>query len=94
MAEQQDTLPQLKQNLIEYCTTSIGAAKSLILELDPAHYEAAYANAQLALTVSEPTMLMRKAYSLLDPGSRMKTSIPCHKKCVSVRQCFPQNFWR
>ena len=40
MAEQ-NTLPQLKQNLIEYCKLTMGD-QIIDLELDPAHYEAAY----------------------------------------------------
>ena len=42
MAEQQqDTLSELKQNLIEYVQLQLGA-QIIDLELDPAHYEAAY----------------------------------------------------
>ena len=40
MAEQ-NTLPELKQNLIEYCKLTMGD-QIIDLELDPAHYEAAY----------------------------------------------------
>jgi hypothetical protein len=40
MAEQ-NTLPQLKQSLIEYVQLQLGA-QIIDLELDPAHYEAAY----------------------------------------------------
>ena len=40
MAEQ-NTLPELKQNLIEYCKLTLGD-QIIDLELDPAHYEAAY----------------------------------------------------
>jgi len=40
MAEQ-NTLPELKQNLIEYCKLTMGD-QIVDLELDPAHYEAAY----------------------------------------------------
>ena len=39
MAE--NTLPQLKQNLIEYVKLQL-ADQIIDLELDPAHYEAAY----------------------------------------------------
>ena len=39
MAE--NTLPELKQNLIEYCKLTMGD-QIVDLELDPAHYEAAY----------------------------------------------------
>jgi len=41
MAEQQDTLSELKQNLIEYCQLMLGD-QIIDLELDPAHYEIAY----------------------------------------------------
>ena len=41
MAEQQDTLAELKQNLIEYCQLMLGN-QIIDLELDPAHYETAY----------------------------------------------------
>ena len=41
MAEQQDTLSQLKQNLLEYVQLQLGS-QIIDLELDPAHYEAAY----------------------------------------------------
>ena len=42
MAEQQqDTLTELKQNLIEYVQLQLGS-EIIDLELDPAHYEAAY----------------------------------------------------
>ena len=40
MAEQ-NLLPELKQNLIEYCKLTMGD-QIIDLELDPAHYEAAY----------------------------------------------------
>ena len=36
-----NTLPELKQNLIEYCKLTMGD-QIIDLELDPAHYEAAY----------------------------------------------------
>lgn len=41
MAEQQDTLSELKQNLIEYCQLMLGN-QIIDLELDPAHYQTAY----------------------------------------------------
>jgi len=41
MAEQQDTLAELKQNLIEYVKLQLGD-QIIDLELDPAHYESAY----------------------------------------------------
>jgi hypothetical protein len=41
MAEQQDTLSELKQNLINYVKLQLGD-QIIDLELDPAHYEAAY----------------------------------------------------
>ena len=41
MAEQQETLNQLKQNIIEYTQLMLGD-QIIDLELDPAHYEAAY----------------------------------------------------
>jgi hypothetical protein len=41
MAEQQDTLSQPKQNLIDYVRLQLGG-DIIDLELDPSHYEAAY----------------------------------------------------
>ena len=41
MAEQKDTYSELKQNLIEYVKLQLGD-QIIDLELDPAHYEAAY----------------------------------------------------
>ena len=39
--QQQQSLPTLKQNLIEYVKLQLGG-DIIDLELDPAHYEAAY----------------------------------------------------
>jgi hypothetical protein len=41
MEQQQDTLSELKQNLIEYAKLTLGG-QIIDLELDPGHYEAAY----------------------------------------------------
>ena len=41
MAQEQDTLSELKQNLIEYAQLQLGS-QIIDLELDPSHYEAAY----------------------------------------------------
>ena len=41
MSQQQDTLSELKQNLIEYCQLMLGN-QIIDLELDPSHYEVAY----------------------------------------------------
>ena len=41
MIQEQDTLSTLKQNLIEYVKLQLGD-QIIDLELDPAHYEAAY----------------------------------------------------
>ena len=41
MEQQQDSLAQLKQNLIDYCRLQLGD-EIIDIELDPAHYEAAY----------------------------------------------------
>jgi len=41
MEQQQDTLSELKQNLIDYCRFTLGD-QIIDIELDPAHYETAY----------------------------------------------------
>ena len=41
MEQQQDSLAQLKQNLIDYCRLQLGD-EIIDIELDPSHYEAAY----------------------------------------------------
>ena len=41
MEQQQDTLSELKQNLIDYCRFTLGD-QIIDIELDPAHYESAY----------------------------------------------------
>ena len=89
MAQEQDTLTTLKQNLIEYVQLQLGG-EIIDLELDPAHYEAAYQKtigtyrqrAQNAYEESYSFFTLVKDQSIY--------TLP--QEVVSVRQCFRRTF--
>jgi hypothetical protein len=89
MAQEQDTLTTLKQNLIEYVQLQLGG-EIIDLELDPAHYEAAYQKtigtyrqrAQNAYEESYSFFTLVKDQSIY--------TLP--QEVISVRQCFRRTF--
>ena len=89
MAQEQDTLSTLKQNLIEYVQLQLGG-EIIDLELDPAHYEAAYQKtigtyrqrAQAAYEESYSFFTLVKDQSIY--------TLP--QEVISVRQCFRRTF--
>jgi len=89
MAQEQDTLTTLKQNLIEYVQLQLGG-EIIDLELDPAHYEAAYQKtigtyrqrAQAAYEESYSFFTLVKDQSIY--------TLP--QEVISVRQCFRRTF--
>jgi hypothetical protein len=89
MAEQQDTLSQLKQNLIEYVQLQLGS-QIIDLELDPAHYEAAYAKT-IGTYRQRANNAYEESYSFftLVKDENIYT-LP--QEVVSVRQCFRRTF--
>ena len=89
MEEQQDTLSQLKQNLIEYVQLQLGS-QIIDLELDPAHYEAAYAKT-IGTYRQRANNAYEESYSFftLVKDENIYT-LP--QEVVSVRQCFRRTF--
>lgn len=89
MAQEQDTLTTLKQSLIEYVRLQLGG-DIIDLELDPAHYEAAYQRtigvyrqrAQNAYEESYSFFTLVKDQSIY--------TLP--QEVISVRQCFRRTF--
>jgi len=89
MAQEQDTLTTLKQNLIEYVQLQL-AGNIIDLELDPEHYEAAYQRtigvyrqrAQNAYEESYSFFTLIKDQSIY--------TLP--QEVISVRQCFRRTF--
>ena len=89
MAQEQDTLTTLKQNLIEYAQLQLGG-EIIDLELDPSHYESAYQKtigtyrqrAQNAYEESYSFFTLVKDQSIY--------TLP--QEVVSVRQCFRRTF--
>ena len=89
MAEQQDTLSQLKQNLIEYAQLQLGS-QIIDLELDPSHYEAAYTKT-IGTYRQRANNAYEESYSFftLVKDENIYT-LP--QEVVSVRQCFRRTF--
>ena len=89
MDQQQDTLSELKQNLIEYTQLMLGS-QIIDLELDPAHYEIAYQK-----TIGTYRQRANNAYEeayiffYLVKDENIYT-LP--QEVVSVRQCFRRTF--
>ena len=89
MAQQQDTLSELKQNLINYVGLQLGS-QIIDLELDPEHYEAAYAKTlgtyrQRAQNAYEEAYIFM--YLVKDENIY---TLP--QEVVSVRQVFRRTF--
>ena len=87
--EQQDTLPTLKQNLIEYVQLQLGA-QIIDLELDPAHYEAAYQKT-LGTYRQRANNAYEESYSFFDLV-RDQNIYTLPQEVVTVRQCFRRTF--
>jgi hypothetical protein len=89
MAQEQDALITLKQNLIEYVKLQLGD-QIIDLELDPAHYEAAYQR-----TIGTYRQRAQNAYEesysffTLIKDQNIYT-LP--QEVISVRQCFRRTF--
>jgi hypothetical protein len=89
MAQEQDTLITLKQNLIEYVKLQLGD-QIIDLELDPEHYEAAYQR-----TIGTYRQRAQNAYEesysffTLIKDQNIYT-LP--QEVISVRQCFRRTF--
>jgi len=89
MAEQQDTLSQLKQNLIEYVKLQLGD-QIIDLELDPAHYESAYQKT-LGTYRQRAQNAYEESYSFFELIKDQNIyTLP--QEVVSVRQCFRRTF--
>ena len=87
--EQQDTLSTLKQNLIEYVQLQLGA-QIIDLELDPAHYEAAYQKT-LGTYRQRANNAYEESYSFFDLV-RDQNIYTLPQEVVTVRQCFRRTF--
>ena len=89
MAEQQDTLSELKQNLIDYVQLQLGA-QIIDLELDPEHYEAAYQKT-IGTYRQRANNAYEESYSFftLVKDENVYT-LP--QEVISVRQCFRRTF--
>jgi len=89
MAEQLDTLSQLKQNLIEYVKLQLGD-QIIDLELDPAHYESAYQKT-LGTYRQRAENAYEESYSFFELIKDQNIyTLP--QEVVSVRQCFRRTF--
>ena len=90
MAEQQqDTLSELKQNLIEYVQLQLGA-QIIDLELDPAHYEAAYTKT-IGTYRQRANNAYEESYSFFTLV-KDENIYQLPQEVVSVRQCFRRTF--
>ena len=89
MAQEQDTLITLKQNLIEYVQLQLGG-EIVDLELDPAHYEAAYQRT-IGVYRQRAQGAYEESYSFftLIKDQNIYT-LP--QEVISVRQCFRRTF--
>ena len=85
----QDTLTELKQNLIEYVRLQLGG-DIIDLELDPSHYEAAYAKT-LGTYRQRANSAYEESYSFftLVKDENIYT-LP--QEVISVRQCYRRTF--
>jgi len=90
MAEQQqDTLSQLKQNLIEYVKLQLGD-QIIDLELDPAHYESAYQKT-IGTYRQRAQNAYEESYSFFELIKDQNIyTLP--QEVISVRQCFRRTF--
>jgi hypothetical protein len=87
MSEQ--TLPQLKQDLVEYCSLMLGA-QIIDLELDPAHYEAAYQRT-LGVYRQRANAAYEEAYIFMELIRDLNIyTLP--QEVQSVRQIFRRTF--
>jgi hypothetical protein len=90
MAEQQqDTLATLKQNLIDYVSLQLGG-EIIDLELDPAHYEAAYQKA-LGTYRQRAQNAYEESYSFMYLV-KDENIYQLPQEVVSVRQIFRRTF--
>jgi hypothetical protein len=89
MAEQKDTLAELKQNLIDYVKLQLGD-QIIDLELDPAHYEAAYQKT-IGTYRQRAQNAYEESYSFFDLIKDQNIyTLP--QEIISVRQCFRRTF--
>jgi hypothetical protein len=90
MAEQQqDTLSQLKQNLIDYVKLQLGD-QIIDLELDPAHYESAYQKT-IGTYRQRAQNAYEESYSFFELVKDQNIyTLP--QEVISVRQCFRRTF--
>jgi len=85
----QDTLSELKQNLIEYVKLQLGG-DIIDLELDPSHYEAAYTKT-LGTYRQRANNAYEESYSFFELVKDMNVyTLP--QEVVSVRQIFRRTF--
>jgi len=85
----ENTLPELKQNLIEYCKLMLGD-QIVDLELDPAHYEAAYQRT-IGVYRQRANYAYEEAYIFMELIRDMNIyTLP--QEVVSVRQIFRRTF--
>ena len=85
----ENTLPELKQNLIDYCKLMLGD-QIIDLELDPAHYEAAYQRT-IGVYRQRANYAYEEAYSFMELIRDMNIyTLP--QEVVSVRQIFRRTF--
>ena len=83
------TLPQLKQDLVEYCSLMLGA-QIIDLELDPAHYEAAYQRT-LGVYRQRANAAYEEAYIFMELIRDLNIyTLP--QEVQSVRQIFRRTF--
>ena len=84
-----NTLPELKQNLIDYCKLMLGD-QIIDLELDPAHYEAAYQRT-IGVYRQRANYAYEEAYIFMELIRDMNIyTLP--QEVVSVRQIFRRTF--
>ena len=89
MAQEQDTLTTLKQNLIEYVQLQLGGV-IIDLELDPAHYEAAYQKT-IGTYRQRAQGAYEESYSFFELVKDQSIyTLP--QEVISVRQCFRRTF--
>jgi hypothetical protein len=89
MAEQLDTLAELKQNLIDYVKLQLGD-QIIDLELDPAHYESAYQKT-IGTYRQRAQNAYEESYSFFDLIKDQNIyTLP--QEIISVRQCFRRTF--
>mgnify|MGYP003352778424 CR=1 FL=1 len=89
MAQEQDTLTTLKQNLIEYVQLQLGG-EIIDLELDPAHYESAYQRT-LGVYRQRAQNAYEESYSFFTLVKDQSIyTLP--QEVISVRQCFRRTF--